>query len=499
MFTITKQNILHRSIRTPDIFDFSFPTGVPPAPQPRENKLILQEKSIKKHVDLFKECFPGIDIEYIENEIAKHVKEPNFQTKLMDSLLDMDGKYPKTDLSKQSNSSVRTRDFTNTSIAVSDSYQRLAQTFILNEYRYLPEIFLKSQLQLFNFHILPCFEYLSKNLQIFTNYAILDGEKIDILDYPRELLSFLPCSDGIFYEEYKTLLNEKVEAEKEYQKELQKEVQLSVALVTGRQIVECPICYNSCFESELHQCTRGHTCCIRCVCSNIVSGLGIQRTNKQCIAETDCDGIYPTYQLKKILPERVLKRFLEVEEHESLLTAHIKGFERCPFCDWGMVIEDKNEPEFHCKRPTCGRITCRKCKKDSHLPFLCAAEVEESEEALWKYVEEKADEARIRHCPHCGVPVVKVKGCNHIACVCGNHFCYLCSKILPASNIYGHFNRGDGTGCAMYTDSLADDSKRVKEAAYKAKEEWMMMHPRCTHIKLLIEDVLKIEEKEGND
>lgn len=51
-------------------------------------------------------------------------------------------------------------------------------------------------------------------------------------------------------------------------------------------------------------------------------------------------------------------------------------------------------------------------------------------------------------CPDCGILVDHVDGCNHITCLCGCHFCSICSGTWPdGSSIYEHYDNGD---CPMY-------------------------------------------------
>lgn len=47
----------------------------------------------------------------------------------------------------------------------------------------------------------------------------------------------------------------------------------------------------------------------------------------------------------------------------------------------------------------------------------------------------------IKKCPGCQIPVQKNGGCNHINCPnCDSHWCWICSKIYPKSEIYNHID-----------------------------------------------------------
>jgi hypothetical protein len=43
------------------------------------------------------------------------------------------------------------------------------------------------------------------------------------------------------------------------------------------------------------------------------------------------------------------------------------------------------------------------------------------------------------HCPYCHMPVSKNGGCNHIACRCGKHWCYICGQgCLTEADVHEH-------------------------------------------------------------
>ncbi len=48
-------------------------------------------------------------------------------------------------------------------------------------------------------------------------------------------------------------------------------------------------------------------------------------------------------------------------------------FESCPFCAYGVIMEDSKEQAklFHCQNPECMKISCRLCRNESHEPKSC--------------------------------------------------------------------------------------------------------------------------------
>ncbi len=53
-------------------------------------------------------------------------------------------------------------------------------------------------------------------------------------------------------------------------------------------------------------------------------------------------------------------------------------------------------------------------------------------------------------CPRCGNEVYKTRGCNHMTCACGQHFCWCCfSPFESSSDTYSHL-RKNSTGCTLW-------------------------------------------------
>lgn len=102
------------------------------------------------------------------------------------------------------------------------------------------------------------------------------------------------------------------------------------------------------------------------------------------------------------------------------------------------------------KLQICTRCTfafCRVCTAGWHGDLtICRAKdapLTAEEEANVQYLKEKTTQ-----CPHCGCPVLKSMGCNHMVCRCLTHFCFLCSAYLPPGQPYAHFNTRGGS-CYM--------------------------------------------------
>ncbi|KAL6863832.1 hypothetical protein J3F83DRAFT_762164 [Trichoderma novae-zelandiae] len=72
--------------------------------------------------------------------------------------------------------------------------------------------------------------------------------------------------------------------------------------------------------------------------------------------------------------------------------------------------------------PSCSSATCRECGGRSHRGLPCRAEGDD--EALWDMM----DANGLVGCPECGIVITLMDGCNHMTCVCGAEFCFLCGE-----------------------------------------------------------------------
>ena len=109
---------------------------------------------------------------------------------------------------------------------------------------------------------------------------------------------------------------------------------------------------------------------------------------------------------------------------------------------------------------TCGRIkpaVARECHADAPalVDFQCDACVEVTARAT-----AQATARATRAAPCCGVTVFKTGGCNHMACACGKHWCWVCGFVgVDSGAVYGHMTSAHGGffGVNMGQDSDSDE------------------------------------------
>jgi hypothetical protein len=82
----------------------------------------------------------------------------------------------------------------------------------------------------------------------------------------------------------------------------------------------------------------------------------------------------------------------------------------------------------------CDRKTCVDCFEEDHPDRPC--EQGDAEEDVWATM----DKNKTVNCPGCGRMIELLEACNHLTCVCGKQFCYICGQFWLSCNCppYGH-------------------------------------------------------------
>ena len=98
---------------------------------------------------------------------------------------------------------------------------------------------------------------------------------------------------------------------------------------------------------------------------------------------------------------------------------------------------------YHLDCPLCKKSYCLKCKTEWHKNQTCQ-EYQEFHNMTYdeKINQKKFDDYvkgnKCKQCPTCKRWVEKNKGCDHISCLCGTHFCYRCGEVRDSKNPYNH-------------------------------------------------------------
>ncbi|KAK5624566.1 hypothetical protein RRF57_000282 [Xylaria bambusicola] len=238
------------------------------------------------------------------------------------------------------------------------------------------------------------------------------------------------------------------------------------------QTSECGICFEEFALNRMIRCEGEimHWFCRVCLRTQAESQIGMARYDLVCMSMDGCSSGFSREQRRLFLDKKLTVALDRIEQEAVLRMAGIENLETCPFCSYAaeypIVEVDK---EFRCENPRCEKVSCRLCRKETHIPKTCAeADADRGLDAR-HILEEAMSEALIRRCNKCKNPFVKQDGCNKIRCTkCGTLQCDVCRQTIKDYSHFNDTNRGGKVGqCPLF--DVSED--RYKEEVSKAEVE----------------------------
>lgn len=229
----------------------------------------------------------------------------------------------------------------------------------------------------------------------------------------------------------------------------------------------CGCCFDDIVVTQVVLCTKGHEFCGECIRRATLEHVFANRklSPVECLEMGGCDGCIPESSIKTCMPADTHVALEKIQMDVSLEMASIPNFATCPYCDYGVILEDSNTRLFRCGRKSCRAITCRDCRSRAHNPLTC--DEAKSMVSGLNAVAEAQTAALLRHCPKCGKACLKDGGCNKITCVCRETFCYVCRQKVTG---YDHFGESRGL-CPLFDDTNARHLAEVNEAGQAAAKQ----------------------------
>ncbi len=119
-------------------------------------------------------------------------------------------------------------------------------------------------------------------------------------------------------------------------------------------------------------------------------------------------------------------------------------------CSLDRYHNDYSTQPILCVR--CNSLWCWQCGKEAHTPAACAQAAKWFEE-IGTDVQDKMLASKCKKCPKCKalINIDDKVHCNHMTCVCGHHFCWLCME--PWAN-----HSGDFYNCNKFKEMAAQRS-----------------------------------------
>lgn len=82
-----------------------------------------------------------------------------------------------------------------------------------------------------------------------------------------------------------------------------------------------------------------------------------------CMDQSGCKMAFPESELRRFLSPKLLALYERVTQQKEIEAAGLEGLEECPFCEYKIIIDNKEEKLFRCENAECGAVSCRSCKK----------------------------------------------------------------------------------------------------------------------------------------
>ena len=200
-----------------------------------------------------------------------------------------------------------------------------------------------------------------------------------------------------------------------------------------KNIKNCKICLDDFDENDIMNYELECGCIIHYTCfdeyiKNSVENNNIPILCPYCKIEIHPNLIYDSLHTNG--HQDLIQKY-EKFSMDNYLLNHKDNYSCCPTagCEYIFFFLE-GENRFLC--PLCQKEYCLSCKDIWHKGMTCneyldSKDVKKCDEKFLKFVQG----ANYKICPKCGVWVEKTKGCNHMKCRCGNHFCYKCGKTIP--------------------------------------------------------------------
>lgn len=225
----------------------------------------------------------------------------------------------------------------------------------------------------------------------------------------------------------------------------------AVALMNSREVLrikepdsigqDCSVCWTEAENPIRTKCN--HVYCLDCfenLCiSATTNGSEVQI---RCAGDSGiCNAVLGLPELQEHLSSTAFDELLE-QSFVSYTRLHPDSLRYCPSADCDSVYRVSTVAKMH-NCPRCLSLVCTKCHAQHGL--MSCADYQDVSTGGYAAFEKLKREIGIKDCPKCKTPLEKTEGCNHMACRCGAHICWVCLGTFKASSdCYGHMKKEHG-------------------------------------------------------
>ncbi|KAL6867566.1 hypothetical protein ACP4OV_015590 [Aristida adscensionis] len=227
----------------------------------------------------------------------------------------------------------------------------------------------------------------------------------------------------------------------------------------------CNVCYEDVSPADASKMDCGHNYCNDCWTEYFIVKINEGQSRRVRCMAPKCNAICDEAIIRKLVTARrpdIAERFerflLEsyIEDNDT-----VKWCPSIPHCGNAIRVKGDIYCEVEC---TCGCQFCFNCSLQAHSPCSCMMwELwikkcrDESETVNWITVNTKP-------CPRCHKPVEKNGGCNLVACICGQAFCWLCGGATGKDHTWSSIS---GHSCGRFTEDQTKKTEQARRDLYR--------------------------------
>lgn len=250
-------------------------------------------------------------------------------------------------------------------------------------------------------------------------------------------------------------------------------------------MMDCGCCFTEQPINRMTHCNgdEPHFFCLDCAKRNVEVDIGQSRCRPKCMDVSGCSGGFDRVQLLHFLELKTFEALERMQQQEDIRLAGLDDLEECPFCDFKAICPPVDvDREFRCGNPECTKVSCRLCRRETHIPQSCEEFAKENKLTVRHAVEEAMTQALVRSCNKCKTPFIKEFGCNKMSCSkCGTKQCYVCSKTVADYQHFDSVPHGAGPGgCPLYDNTEQRHDEDVRKAEAAAVAELQKEHPEIS-------------------
>jgi TRIAD3 protein (E3 ubiquitin-protein ligase RNF216) len=167
---------------------------------------------------------------------------------------------------------------------------------------------------------------------------------------------------------------------------------------------DCECCCDEFALNRMVHCNGDtlHWFCRNCARLNAETQIGLSKFELSCMSMDGCTAGFSKDQKDIFLDEKTAIALERIEQEAALRLAGIENLETCPFCPYAAEYPPVEfDKEFRCERPDCEVVSCRLCRKETHIPKTCAEAALEEGHCGRRAIEEAMSAALIRKCNKC--------------------------------------------------------------------------------------------------